>query len=52
MVFDRSSKPPFGLLEIKCPYSPFVKSLTMAEAVATEKNFYLVADGKNTVMHV
>ena len=32
MVFDSSAKPRFGLLEVKCPYQPFVDRLTVRQA--------------------
>ena len=41
MVFDKSARPRYGLLEIKCPHTPFMKSMSIEEAVATDKNFCL-----------
>lgn len=44
VVFDKSAKPHFGLLEVKCPYSPFTKSLSVEDAAAQE-NFCLEVVG-------
>jgi len=47
MVFDRSSRPVFGLLEVKCPFTPFTKSLSVSQAAEQDTNFCLVnTDGQ------
>ena len=43
MVLDPSSRPRYGLLEVKCPYSAYCKSLTVEQAVAHEKGFCLIS---------
>ena len=46
VVFDRSSNPQFGLLEVKCPYSPFQIGLTVDQACALPSFCCHIADGK------
>lgn len=41
LVFDRSARPTFGLLEVKCPFTAFEKSLTITEAAGNDRNFCL-----------
>ena len=39
LVLDPTSRPCYGLLEVKCPYSAYSKSLTLKQAVVQEKVF-------------
>ena len=41
IVFDASSHPDIGLLEIKCPYTAYEQSLTVEEAAGTLHGFCL-----------
>ena len=45
MVFDKSTRPRYGLLEVKCPFTAYSRSWSVEEAAERDKNFCVQFSG-------